>query len=294
MEKLAFWKYPSRKNGLGDRKTVLSTTPEKMRTIQHRYYVPNNSVLVVTGDVRADEVFKKADELYAGWQKAPDPFVKFPLVHHPAIRRSEVVVVEQPVQTFNGMLEWLGPSSLDATARYTYAADLLDALVRDAGSKFQRDLVDSGACVRAGFSWPTVRDQGAVTVYFESAEPSVDACITAIRAELPKLEAPDYFSDDELRNAAHVMDVHAAQGREETESYAHQLTFNWANADLAYYATYSDRVHAVTRADLAAYLDTYVLGKPFVFGALESPALAKTATKAHLETLVGIQARGGK
>ncbi len=50
----------------------------------------------------------------------------------------------------------------------------------------------------------------------------------------------------------------------------------WANADLDYYATYSDRVHAVTRADIARYLDTYVLGKPFVLGALESPALAKT------------------
>jgi len=30
------------------------STPEMMRTIQKRYYVPNNSILVVTGDVKAD------------------------------------------------------------------------------------------------------------------------------------------------------------------------------------------------------------------------------------------------
>ena len=46
---------------------MLSTTPEQMRTIQKRYYIPNNSLLIVTGDVHADDVFAKADSLYAGW-----------------------------------------------------------------------------------------------------------------------------------------------------------------------------------------------------------------------------------
>ena len=112
MEKRVFWKYPSRHNALGDRKTVLSTTPEKMRTIQHRYYVPNNSVLVVTGDVHAEQVFQDADRLYVEWSKAADPFVKFPLVKDPPIPRSEVVVVAQPVETFHATFAWQGPGTL--------------------------------------------------------------------------------------------------------------------------------------------------------------------------------------
>jgi len=56
MDKL-YYKYPTRKNALGTRETVLSATTEKMRTIQSRYYVPNNSALVVTGDVKAEDVF---------------------------------------------------------------------------------------------------------------------------------------------------------------------------------------------------------------------------------------------
>jgi len=293
VEQAVYWKYPSRKNALGDRKTVLSTTPEKMRTIQRRYYTPNNSLLVVTGDVHADDVFRRADELYGAWATAPDPLLKFPLVQHPPIARSKVVVVEQPVQTFNANFNWLGPSSIGPSAGYTYAADLLDQLVRDRGSKFQRDLVDSGACVRARFGWPTVRDQGAISASFEATEANVDRCVMAIKEEIKNLEAPDYFTDAEMSNAAHVMDVNEARRREETESYAHLLTSMWANADLAYYATYSDRIHAVTRSDLNAYLDTYVSGKPFVFGVLESPTLAKTITKAHLESLVGIAAKTG-
>jgi len=294
MEKLVFWKYPSRKNALGDRKTVLSTTPEQMRTIQHRYYVPNNSLLVVTGDVKADDVFKRADEIYVGWAKAPDPFVKFPLVHHPPIQGSQAVVVAQPVQTFTASLEWQGPSTLDSSAPFTYAADLLGALTGDPGSKFQKDLVDSGACVSAAMGWNTARDVGPISMDVEAGETNVDACLKAAVAELPKMKGADYFSDDELKNAAHVIDVSFARQREGTESYAHLLTSMWADADLAYYATYSDRLHAVTRDDIGRYLDAYVLGKPFVLGALESPALAKTIDKGHLETLVGISKGGAK
>ena len=44
----------SRKNVIGDRDVIRHVTPEQMREIQHRYYVPNNSALIVTGDVDAD------------------------------------------------------------------------------------------------------------------------------------------------------------------------------------------------------------------------------------------------
>ena len=288
VEHQVYWKYPSRKNGLGDRKTVLSTTPEQMRTIQKRYYIPNNSLLIVTGDVHAEDVFAKADSLYAGWARGPDPFVKFPLVKHPPIPRSKVLVVTQPVQTFTAMVQWLGPSSLGPSAPLTYAADVLSTALSEPGSKFQKALVDSGSCVHASLGWGTERDDGAITFYLSAPESKADECVTAALAELGKIEAPDYFTDAELQNAAQRIDLSLAEEREGTEGYAHQLSTWWANADLAYYATYSDHLHAVTRADIAHYLDTYVLGKPFVLGALESPALAKTIDTAHLEKLAGI------
>ena len=254
--------------------------------------MPNNSLLVVTGDVHAADVFKRADELYVGWATAPDPFVKFPLVKNPPIPRSEVVVVVQPVQTFTGLVESIGPSSIGPSAALTYAADLLSTALSDPASRFQKALVDSGACVGVGLSWKTVRDDGGISLYLEAAEPKVDDCLAAVFAELPRIDSPDYFTDEELRNAAHRIDVGMAREREGTEGHAHQISSMWTTATLDYYATYSDRVHGVTRGDLAKYLETYVLGKPFVIGALESPALAKTVDRAHLEKLVGI-ARGG-
>jgi zinc protease len=53
MNNRLFYKYPSRKNPGGDKQTVGAATTDMMRLIQGRYYVPNNSAVVVTGDVKS-------------------------------------------------------------------------------------------------------------------------------------------------------------------------------------------------------------------------------------------------
>jgi len=72
MDKL-FYKYPTRKNPLGTRESVTTATTEKMRMIQGRYYVPNNTALVVTGDVKPEEVFRLAEQDFGDWQRPRRP-----------------------------------------------------------------------------------------------------------------------------------------------------------------------------------------------------------------------------
>jgi zinc protease len=284
-----FFKYPSRKNPLGDAATVRAATQDKMRTIQARYYIPNNSALVVTGDVKAADVFKRTDELYTGWAKGPDPFVKNPLVKHPPLSQSEVVVIEQPVHTFSGDLVWHGPSTVGKSAELTYAADLLGAALSEPSSRFQKALVDSGACVRAHFSWSTQQNVGPVSLGFEAAPDKIDACVSAVLAELPKIKDPGYLRDDELANATHSLEIDQIRERERSSSYAHSITFWWTSAGLDYYRGYIDHVKKVTRAEIAAFLDGYVLGKPYVFGAMVPPeAAAKGIDRAHFEKLAAL------
>jgi zinc protease len=284
-----FWKYPSYKNPLGDAKTVRAATQAKMRTIQGRYYVPNNSVLVVTGDVNPEKIFARADALYAGWKAGPDPFKKYPLVKHPPIAKSEVVVIEQPVNRFTGELVWHGPSTVGQEIELTYAADLLGAAVSRPGSRFQKALVDSGACVGASMSWFTQRNVGPITVWFEATPDKIDACVQAVFAELPKLKDPAYLGDDELRSAAHSIEVGLVRECERPSQCAHTVTFWWATAGLDYYRGYVDRVKKASRADIARYLDTYLLKKPFVFGAMISPEMKKKGmTREHFEALAAL------
>ena len=81
----------SRKNVIGDRDVILTVTPEKMREIQRKYYVPNNSVLIVTGDVSPDSVFQLAEKTYGDWARGADPFVADPIPPIPPLQKSEAL-----------------------------------------------------------------------------------------------------------------------------------------------------------------------------------------------------------
>ena len=75
MNNRLFYKYPSRKDPGGNKETVASATTEKMRLIQGRYYVPNNSAIILTGDISAPAAFLMVEELFGDWpRRAKDPF----------------------------------------------------------------------------------------------------------------------------------------------------------------------------------------------------------------------------
>lgn len=284
-----FWRYPSRKVPIGSRATVLAATAQQMRTIQARYYVPNNGALFVTGDVKAEHVFARAGALFAGWRRGADPFVKYPLVAHPPIPYTSVVRVEQPVGSVSAQLVWHGPSTVPAEYADTYVADLVGYASAEPSSRFQRTLVDAGPCLSAGLSWYTQRNVGPITLTLAAAPEQAKACIAAGRAELARLREPGYFSGEELANAAFRAEVEQLQNREAPSELAHTLSFWWASASLDYYATYVDHLRKVAPADIPRFLDRWVTGKPFVLGVLVSPEASKGAglDQESLEALVG-------
>jgi zinc protease len=287
VDREVWWKYPSRKDPLGNRKTVLAATVQQLRTIQERYYVPNNSVLVVTGGVKAEAVFTLAAQLFLAWKPSKEnPFLSYPLVHHPPIKRTKLVLVEQPVATVTGELQWQGPSSVGDDVQLTYAADLQTVALAQPASRFQKALVDSGVCLNVGFAWFTQRNTGPIQLQFDATPQKALACIQAIQGELPRMAEPDYLTDEELKDAAHALEVQRALEIEQPSELAHTLSFWWTSAGLDYYRTYLNRTRAVSRADIARYMRSYVLGKPYVLGVLLSKEMESMGlSRAALETL---------
>jgi zinc protease len=172
MNQRLFFKYPSRKMPLGNRQTVSAATTQMMRLIQQRYYVPNNSALVLTGDVNPAEVMKMAQEFYGDWPKREkDPFVEFPLVEHPPLPKSEGAVIQQPVQNVIFNISWHGPSiGKDDSA--TYAADVFSFILRQPNSRFQRNLVDTGLVTGVDLSYYTQRNVGPIALIAQTTRNS--------------------------------------------------------------------------------------------------------------------------
>jgi zinc protease len=287
-----WWKYPSRRNPLGNRATVRKATVAQMQTIQHRYYVPNNAALVVTGDVTAAEIFAEADRLYADWPRGEDPFIEFPLVKHPPIRKTEVVVVEQPVHIVTGQITWQGPSVAGDEIPMTYVADAQSSALSEPESRWNQALVKSGACVSVSISWATQVNTGPIKVLFRATPDKVDTCITAIRAELVKMESPDYLSQEDLHRGVHTYEIDAAHDRERPSQLAHALTFAFCAGGLDYYLSYPDHLYKVTPADVARYVTTYIKDKPFVLGIMVSAQMRKAGLdQKHFDALIKDGAR---
>ena len=272
-----FYKYPSRKSPGGTKETVAAATTEQMRLIQSRYYVPNNSALVVTGDVDPQDIFAKAEQLFGDWPRSEDPFKKFPMVEHPPLAKSEGAIVSQPVQNVFLQIGWQGPS-IGKDDAGTYAADVFSFIIRQPDSRFQRALVDSQLATSVGFGYYTQRNVGPITAVMATSPEKAQAALKALYAEIAQFDKPNYYTDEELENAKTLLEADDLYSREKLSEYSHTLSFWWSTSGIDYFRGYHKNLRAITRADINRYLKTYLQGKPHVGLALISPeqqAIAK-------------------
>lgn len=258
-----FYKYPSRKDPLGNRQTVSTATIAMMRLIQQRYYVPNNSALVITGDVQPEEVFKLAQEFYADWPRTEDPFVKYPLVEHPPLKKSEGLVLTQPVQNVIISLGWQGPS-IGKDNPSTYAADVFSFILRQPNSRFQRALVDSGLVTGVDLGYYTQRNVGPIALVAQSTPDKGRAALKAIYNEVAHFNDKDYFTDEQLESAKGLLEADDLFSREKLSDYGHTLSFWWASTGLDYFRGYLGRLRSTSRADISRYITTYIQGKAHI------------------------------
>jgi zinc protease len=260
----------SRKDVIGDRQIVSTTTPEKMRTIQSKYYVPNNSVVIVAGDVNPASVFSLVERELGQWARGADPFVADPIPAIPRLQKNEGVIVEAPVGAVTFQVQWQGPS-VGQDPKSTYAADVFSDVMNDPRSKFQQRLVDSGLWQAVGVNYYTLTNTGPITISGQTSPEQLREALAALYSEIAKFDTPGYFDAEELEAVKAHRAVTSAFDRERASGFAHTLGFWWSVASLEYYMGYVDNMAQQSIGDLRAYARRYILGKPHIAGVLIAP-----------------------
>jgi zinc protease len=279
----------SRKNPLGERTIIQGTTPEKMRAIQQRYYVPNNTAIIITGDVSPEKGFALASAAFGGWKRGADPFAAAAIPPVPPLQRDTAIIVEQPIGAVEVMLQWHGPSATKDPAS-TYAADVFSDVLNQPGSLFQRRLVDSGLFQSINVNYYTLNQVGPITISGETSPDKLRPALAALRAELKKLDDPGYFSAEQLDATKQQRIVGTMSSLERASGFAHQLGFWWAVTGLEYFYGYVETMARQTPADLQRYASRYIIDKPHVTGVLLAPQ-ARRAMNLTTADLVGAGAR---
>jgi zinc protease len=260
----------TRKTAIGVRSVITSATREKMNTIKDRFYVPNNSALILSGDITPQRGFQLAEQIFGDWPRGGNPFVT-PAPNPPPLTKSSSVIVEQPVNGAALYMVWQGPS-VTADPAATWAADVLSTVLANPSSKFQKRLVDSGLTFGVSLNYYTQAHVGPINIFAQAAPEKALEAKKAILEEIGKIGDPGYITDKELSAAQTQLGIQALYQREQASEYAHTVGFWWAVTGLDYYRNYVANMQKVTRADLANYARKYIVGKPHVTALLLSPA----------------------
>jgi zinc protease len=266
----------TRKNPIGIHNIINTATPEKMMVIKNKYYYPNNSILVICGDVKHEDAFARARNIFGSWQSSGfDPLTRYPIPEFLPVASTQYFVMESTLsQTPFEVFMWQGPDTRNDSAA-TLAADVFFTLLGMNSSKWQQALVDKGLTPYAAAFYQTEKYVGPVGIFLSPNPESLKACNDEVLNQIKQWGNDDYFTDEQLKNAKEIIRRSAIRRNEKPSAQASRVTAAWCSTGLDYMTDYEKNCDQVTRADIKKFIGKYVTGKSYIAGMVISPDMNK-------------------
>ncbi len=256
-----------RKDALGRSMTLWQVTPKRLTEIFHRYYVPNNTAVIVGGDATVAQVFASANHHFGHWTRRDGPIAATSIPPIAPLARSTALVIEGDVNDVVLLMMWQGPSVTD-NRDDTYAADVLSTILDAPGSTFQQRLVDSGLFSSCTLGYQTLAHVGPITLVAHTSVDSLPRALDALWLALTELGASNAFTDEELEDAHQSRTVQEAFELDDAMAFAHGLGYFWTTAGLDYLFGYTEQMRAVRHEAIQRYVARYISNSPTAIGVL--------------------------
>jgi zinc protease len=266
----------TRKNGIGIHEIINTATPEKMMVIKNKYYYPNNSILVICGDVKHEEAIAKTKKIFGNWESSGfDPITKYPIPEFLPLVSTQYFVMESPLaQTPIVMYWWHGPDTRYDSAS-TIAAKVFQTILGMNSSKWQQALIDKGLASSADVDYDFEKYVGPIDINLRPNPDKLQICNTEVLHQIKQWGNDDYFSDEQLRDAKEIMRRNAIRQKEEPSAQASIVTAAWCSSSLDYMTDYEKNCQKVTRADIQRFITKYIAGKPYIAGMIINSEMNK-------------------
>jgi zinc protease len=211
-----FQNHPYRIPTIGWEQEMRQLTTQDAIDWYRTWYTPSNAILVVSGDIEAEQLRPLAEKYYGSIPARPVP--PRDRVSEPQKVAAMRVELKSPrVAQPSWSRQWIAPSYHAGETRHAYALQVLaDALGGGVTSRLYRSLVlDQQIALSAGaFYNPGALDLGTFGVY-ASPKPGVEVkrLEAAMEAELKKL-LQEGISDEETKRSVTRMQVEAVYARD--------------------------------------------------------------------------------
>jgi zinc protease len=238
--------------------TVEGIAREELRSFHQRFYVPQNAVLVVVGDVSEADLVPRLERAFAGWNGEGVTPTPFPV--RPAARGAGVYLVDKPGAA-QSEIRIGHPGAPRTTTPDYYALQVLNTLL---GGQFTSRMnlnlrEKKGFTYGARSQWSFRRGDGP---FFASAgvfTAKTDSAVTEFLRELRDVRGPRPATAEEVEFARNALIRSYPRRLETNDSVASLL------AELAYYGLteaeitdYNKRVAEVGPEDVTRVAAKYI------------------------------------
>lgn len=266
--------HPYGRPGNGTPETIGSITREDITGFYGTYYRPNNAVLVVVGDVTADEAMGLATKAFGTWEKRELPATASAIPPRPAGRPAAVYLVDKPGAA-QSEIRIGHPGAARSTSPDYYALQVLNTILGGQfSSRINLNLRESkGYTYGARSGWTFARGDGPFVASAGVFTAKTDSSLIEFLRELRDIRAGRPVTEEEVAFARRTIVQSYPRSIETNAGVVNQL------ADLAFFGlpetemtAFLTRVQAVKPADVTRVARRYLQPEQFtivVVGDLE-------------------------
>ncbi len=220
-----FLHHPYRLPVIGWMHEIEAYRREDAEAFYRQWYAPNNAILVVVGDIDADELRPLAERAYGRIPARPVP-QRRRLAEPPQHAERRLSLSDPRVRQPSLIRSYLAPSYASQGSEHAYPLAVLAEALGSGGTSrlYRRLVVDQGLATGAGCSyWASCLDRTTFRIY-SSPRPGVelDALEAALDAEIAAL-LENGIAGDELARTKRRMLADAIYARDSLSGAAHVL-----------------------------------------------------------------------
>ena len=252
-----FGDHPYGQPSEGTEESITAITRDDIVNLHKKYYVPNNVILAVVGDVKSDEAIKKVTAKFSQWQGAeitPPSFVEAP-----PIKGHQILLVDKPdlTQTYIRV----GHFGIEKKNPDYFAVRVMNYIL--GGGGFASRLMDEvrakrGLTYGIHCSFDSYKLKGAYEVSTFTQNDSTVAAIGAIIEQIKKIRA-EGVTDKELEDTKSFYNGYFPLQFETPSQIATQiLDVELYDLGEDYIKNFRKNINAVTKEDVLRMAQKYL------------------------------------
>ncbi len=242
----------------GTEGTVASISRDDLTRFYQTFYRPNNATLLVVGDVKPDDVQRRAQALFGGWVRATVPApAAAPAPVASAAKATTLVLVDKPGAAQSSFR--LGGIGAARSTNDYFALQVLNTILGGPfTSRLNQNLRETkGYTYGANSGFGLRRNAGPFTASAEVVSAKTDSALIEFTKELRAIR--DTVPADELAKAKRYLQLGLPEEFETTGGIAGEmLPLLTYGIPLDFYNSAVQRIGAVTQADVQRVARQYV------------------------------------